>query len=83
MHGYPNGLAGEAIPESARIIALVDVFDALTMKRPYKEAWSVEKALKVLCEVAGRHFDLSMVDAFETCLPRILEIKTSWDSREV
>ncbi|WFP51562.1 response regulator [Methylomonas sp. EFPC3] len=80
--GYPDGLRGEAIPESARIVALVDVFDALTMKRPYKDAWSVEQAMDTLREGAGRHFDPTLVEAFETCLPRILEIKAGWDSRE-
>lgn len=80
--GYPDGLLGEAIPESARIVALVDVFDALTMKRPYKDAWSVEQAMETLREGAGRHFDPTLVEAFESCLPRILEIKAGWDSRE-
>src|SRR5574343_388327 len=73
--GYPDGLIGKAIPESARIVALVDVFDALTMKRPYKEAWPVEQAIETLREGAGHHFEPSLVDVFETCLPRILEIK--------
>lgn len=80
--GYPDGLAGEAIPESARIVALVDVFDALTMKRPYKEAWSVAQALEVLREGAGKHFDPALVRAFENCLPRLLEIKESWEQQE-
>lgn len=80
--GYPDGLRGEAIPESARIVALVDVFDALTMKRPYKDAWPVEQALKTLREGAGRHFDPTLVEAFETCMPRILEIKAGWDQHE-
>ncbi|MCQ8105107.1 HD domain-containing protein [Methylomonas sp. SURF-2] len=81
--GYPGGLAGEAIPQSARIVALVDVFDALTMKRPYKDAWPVEKALEALREGAGDHFDPALVDAFESCLSRILEIKAAFDSSDV
>lgn len=80
--GYPGGLAGDAIPESARIVALADVFDALTMKRPYKDAWPVERALEALHDGAGQHFDPALVVAFEACVPRILEIKACWDSRE-
>nr|WP_245006467.1 hypothetical protein [Methylomonas koyamae] len=52
------------------------------MKRPYKDAWPLEQALETLRNGAGRHFDPTMVAAFETCLPRILEIKAGWDSRE-
>jgi len=80
--GYPDALAGETIPESARIVALVDVFDALTTKRPYKEAWPLEQALESLRAGAGRHFDPALVEAFEAYLPSILEIKASWDSLE-
>ncbi len=72
--GYPNGLAGAAIPLSARIVAVADVFDALTSKRPYKEAWGVDKALDALRRDAGRHFDPMVVDAFHRVLPAILEI---------
>lgn len=81
--GYPEGLAGEAIPESARIVALADVFDALSMKRPYKQAWPVEQAVAAIREGAGRHFDPMLVELFEACLPRILEIKTECDEREM
>jgi hypothetical protein len=62
--GYPAGLAGEEIPLAARICAICDVFDALTSRRPYKEPWSVEHALKEICEQRGRHFDPRLVDAF-------------------
>ena len=55
--GYPEGLKGEAIPLSARIMALADVYDALIMKRPYKEAFSTEKALGIIEEGLGSHFD--------------------------
>jgi response regulator RpfG family c-di-GMP phosphodiesterase len=72
--GYPAGLAGDAIPLSARIVAVADVFDALTSKRPYKEAWPVDKALAMLDESAGRHFDPAVVAAFRRSLPRIMEI---------
>ena len=72
--GYPNGLAGQEIPLSARIVAAADVFDALTSKRPYKEAWPIEKAMKVLREDAGGHFDPLVIDAAEASLPRMLEV---------
>lgn len=80
--GYPDGLAGEAIPESARIVALADVFDALTMKRPYKEAWSVEQAMATLREGSGGHFEPRLVELFDSILSRIIEIRTTWDRRE-
>ena len=80
--GYPDGLAGEAIPESARIVAVADVFDALTTKRPYKEPWPVGLALDALREGYGRHFQPSLIDAFEACLEGVLEIKAGWDERE-
>ena len=80
--GYLEGLAGEAIPAAARIVAVADVFDALSMKRPYKEAWPLEQVMATLRAGAGRHFDPSLIAAFEGCLPRILEIKADWDQRE-
>jgi len=62
--GYPKGLIGEAIPLSGRIISIADVFDALTSERPYKVAWSLEKATAYLKEHSGRSFDPRCVDAF-------------------
>ena len=62
--GYPRGLKGEAIPLSARIIALADVYDALTTKRFYKEAYSHNKSKKMIIELKGTHFDPEIVDAF-------------------
>jgi len=53
------------------------------MKRPYKEAWPVEQAIAALHEGAGCHFDPALVEVFEICLPRIREIKTEWDGREM
>jgi putative two-component system response regulator len=76
--GYPRGLAGEDIPHEARIVALVDVFDALTSVRPYKPAWPVEKALKYIRDQSGRHFDPALVEAFLRCVPDILEIRRRW-----
>ena len=80
--GYPDGLAGESIPEAARIIAVADVFDALTITRPYKEAWPVGRAIETIREWSGRHFEPRLVDVFEAVLPDILEIKRHWDFRE-
>ncbi|MCP4596664.1 HD domain-containing phosphohydrolase [Neptuniibacter sp.] len=72
--GYPNGWKAQEIPLSARIVAVADVFDALTSKRPYKEAWPIEKALKMFDEEAGKHFDPEVISAFHRSLPRILEV---------
>lgn len=72
--GYPNQLKAEDIPLSARIVAVADVFDALTSKRPYKEAWSVEKAVSLLDEESGRHFDPDIVNAFKKAMPKVLDI---------
>ncbi|MEJ1409850.1 MAG: two-component system response regulator, partial [Candidatus Sedimenticola sp. (ex Thyasira tokunagai)] len=71
--GYPNGLAGEDIPLEARIVAIADVFDALTSERPYKKAWPVEKAIAVIQEDAGSHFDPNLVPIFIEKLPQVLE----------
>jgi putative two-component system response regulator len=80
--GYPQGLAGENIPESARIVAIADVFDALSMKRPYKEAWPRERVLATLRESAGSHLDPRLVARFMELQPRIVELKADWDARE-
>jgi len=62
--GYPDGLSGERIPLSARVIALVDVYDALRSKRPYKRAWSHEEAVEEISKARGIQFDPHIVDAF-------------------
>ena len=80
--GYPADLAGEAIPESARIVAIVDVFDALTMKRPYKDAWSVERALQTMVAESGKHFDPCLFATFQEIIPELLDIKANWDRLE-
>jgi putative two-component system response regulator len=80
--GYPDGLAGEDIPESARIVAIADIFDALTMKRPYKNAWSVEDAIAELQKMAGSHLEKRLVDKFLEIQETILEIKSKWDRKE-
>ena len=63
-NGYPQGLAGHDIPLVGRIVAIVDVFDALTCIRPYKRAWPVEKALELISNEAGQHFDPELVRLF-------------------
>lgn len=72
--GYPYQRKGREIPLSARIVSLADVFDALTSRRPYKEAWPVEKALILIDEESGKHFDPSVVKAFKSALPKIMEV---------
>jgi PAS domain S-box-containing protein len=62
--GYPNRLVAEAIPLVGRIVAIADVFDALTHERPYKEAWPIDRAVAHICHESGTHFDPNMVDAF-------------------
>ena len=73
--GYPNGLAGEAIPLVGRIVAVADVFDALTSVRPYKQAWSLDEARAFLVENSGTHFDPQCVDALLRRWPAVLEIR--------
>lgn len=63
-NGYPKGLTDKEIPLTARIFAIADVFDALTSKRPYKEAWSFEQAMEIIYEGKGSHFDPVVIDAF-------------------
>jgi putative two-component system response regulator len=72
--GYPRGIAGEAIPLAARIVAVCDVFDALLSKRPYKVAWTVEAALAELERRAGSHLDPQAVARFKEILDEVLEI---------
>jgi HD-GYP domain-containing protein (c-di-GMP phosphodiesterase class II) len=68
--GYPRGLAGEAIPLEGRIVAVVDVFDALTSDRVYRKAFPVEEATRMMLEQRGRHFDPVLLDAFMEVLGR-------------
>lgn len=76
--GYPNNVSGEDIPISARIVAIADVFDALTSERPYKKAWSEERAISLLEEEAGTHFDPALVPEFIKCLPQVREIQAKY-----
>lgn len=79
--GYPHGLVGDAIPMSARIVAVADVFDALTSKRPYKKAWSEARALEYLDTERGRHFDPAVVGAFHDCLADIRRVRELFADR--
>jgi len=79
--GYPRGLKGENIPIAARIVALADVFDALTSERPYKKAWPVEQATDLIREQSGQHFDPQLVQAFFDCLPAILTVRERWQEQ--
>ncbi|MBI2379480.1 MAG: HD domain-containing protein [Gammaproteobacteria bacterium] len=72
--GYPHGLKGSEIPLSARIIAVADVFDALTSKRPYKEAWPLPQAIDAIKAQSDRHFDPAVVAALMRNLPEIRRI---------
>lgn len=72
--GYPNKLVGEDIPISGRIVALVDVFDALTSVRPYKNAWTFEDAIDLLEEESGKHFDPKLVKIFMENIDRVKDI---------
>ncbi len=72
--GYPRGLAGEAIPLFARVIAVADSFDAMTSTRPYRAGISRERAVEALRRGAGRQFDPAVVDAFERSLPAPVSI---------
>ncbi len=76
--GYPHNLKETAIPIACRIISIVDVFDALTSKRPYKEPFSVEKSLSIIKEGSGTHFDPDVVDAFFAVQEEILLIKKQY-----
>jgi putative two-component system response regulator len=80
--GYPDGLAGEDIPLCSRIVALADVYDALTTKRVYKPAFSHEKAAAIIREGRGSHFDPDIVDAFEAIQERFVAIWHELAQRE-
>lgn len=80
--GYPDGLAGDAIPEAARIVAIADIFDALTMKRPYKEIWTVEDATAEIEKYAGAHLDPRLTQAFLKGLPAIVQARLDWNKKD-
>jgi len=80
--GYPYGRKGTEIPLSARIVAVADVFDALTSKRPYKEAFPFEKAFDMILEDAGSHFDPNITSAFAKRKDKIFEIYSKFQKAE-
>jgi putative two-component system response regulator len=76
--GYPDGVRGEAIPIFSRIVAVADVFDALTSERPYKKAWEVEAAVDFLNNGAGSHFDPACVKAFLNAWEDVERVRTKY-----
>ncbi|MBU3695913.1 HD domain-containing phosphohydrolase [Dechloromonas sp.] len=81
--GYPKGLAGTKIPLLGRIVAVADVFDALTSERPYKRAWALDAACKFLEDSRGAHFDPLCVEAFLAGWEDVLEIRQSFQDEDV
>ena len=80
--GYPYGVAGDASPLFGRIVAVADVFDALTSERPYKKAWPIERAVDYVREGAGGHFDPSCAEAFLACQEDVLKIHAQYQDAE-
>ena len=76
--GYPEKLQGNAIPLEARIVALADVFDALTSRRCYKPAFSLSDSLKIIYEGAGKHFDPALVEAFKRVQSNIIHVMETY-----
>ena len=76
--GYPNGLVGDHIALCARIVAVADVFDALTSVRPYKKAWTSDQAFDYVLTQAGRHFDPRAVEAFRGVKKQVLQVQNEW-----
>ncbi|MEJ1958356.1 MAG: HD domain-containing phosphohydrolase [Nitrosomonadales bacterium] len=81
--GYPRGLKGDDIPLFGRIVAVADVFDALTSERPYKKGWAIDKATQFLRDEQGKHFDPTCVSAFLTDFAEVLAIKSKFMDEEV
>lgn len=80
--GYPAGLSGDDIPVSGRLMAVADVYDALISKRVYKPAFTHEKAMEILREGRGRHFDPDVIDALETIEEEFIEIAKTFSDEE-
>jgi HD-GYP domain-containing protein (c-di-GMP phosphodiesterase class II) len=72
--GYPSGLVGHNIPEAARIVAIIDVFDALSHDRVYRKALSEDEVAAVMCQGSGSHFDPGLLATFFTILPELYQI---------
>ena len=80
--GYPRGLHGEEIPIEGRIVAIADVFDALTTRRVYKPAFSIDKSLEILREGRGRHFDPNLLDGFFRRFDDVLEVQRRFPDQD-
>jgi putative two-component system response regulator len=76
--GYPDGLAGEAIPLAARLMAVADVYDALISRRPYKESMNHEQALAWIEQGSGTHFDPLLASAVREVQPQLIAIARQW-----
>ena len=82
--GYPQEFKGTAIPLVGRVVAVADVFDALTSERPYKRAWTVEEATQEIIAKNGILFDPELVIAFQEILPQFIAIKEEYsDAQEI
>ena len=80
--GYPAGLAGDTIPAAGRLMALADVFDALTCTRVYKKPMPIDQASQIITDGRGTHFDPDVVDAYLACRERFAEIATRFADSE-
>jgi response regulator RpfG family c-di-GMP phosphodiesterase len=80
--GYPRGLAGDEIHLYARIVAIADVFDALTSIRPYKRAWSFEEAMELIVKEKGEHFDPQIADLFIQNIDRVRDIYQQFEGMD-
>jgi len=80
--GYPEGKIGEEIPFLCRVVAIADVFDALTTERPYKKPFSLEKSFTIIKKERGEHFDPTIVDSFFRIQDKIIEIKEKYSDVE-
>jgi putative two-component system response regulator len=80
--GYPEGLQGDAIPLSARLMAVADVYDALISRRAYKEPKTHEEALAIMREGRGSHFDADILDAFITLQDEFRAIAARYSDEE-
>lgn len=79
--GYPRGLKGNDIPLFGRIVAVVDVFDALTSERPYKRAWPVPEAVEEIVRCRGQHFDPQIIDSFMAVIPELAAVRQQYSDK--
>ena len=80
--GYPNGLSGTDIPIEGRIVAIADVFDALTSIRPYKKAWTIEDTMNLIESESGKHFDPELVVHFSAILDEAVKVRDAHNETE-